>query len=367
MCRGRQQVAMAAVGFLLAFAAVARADDLGDARKAIEGSDYLGARPALEKALTSGTAGPAELAEIYKLTGIVEAALGNEKPAQLSFFRWLSLDPKGSLPPGTSPKITRPFDVAIEQAKKRGPIVAKAETADNPPAVTLVVVNDPVKLIVGAKVYFSVDRKPEQTLSADGTKKVKLELERGKRIDLRLHAVDQHGNRVVELGSQDVPIVITSSGEVKPDVVIDRHDTALLKSTRREPEAPRPWYLSTWTWGGATVVAVGVGGYFGYRTHAELSDLDHLNANSLAHQWGEAQAVEDRARRDLLVTQIAMGTAGVFAIGTLVLYLTRPDTAPREEGSGSAAASRRRAGSRTTSIAPVPMQGGGAIVLGGHF
>lgn len=353
MCRGVQrvlcQVALAALVFV--YAATARADSLSDARKAVDGSDYLTAKPALEDALKAGTAGPADLAEIYKLTGIVEGALGNEKQAQAAFLRWLSLDPRGSLPPGTSPKITRPFDAAAEQARKKGPIVAKAETEENPPAVTLVVVNDPVKLIAGAKVYFSVDRKPEQSLSADGTKRVKVELERGKRLDLRLHAVDEYGNRVVELGSRDVPIVITSSGEVKPIVV--EHKGAPGVTKPESPREPRPWYLGLWTWGGATIVAAGVGGYFGYRTRSELNDLDHLNANSLAHEWSEAQVVEEHARRDLLVTEIAMGTAGVFALGTIILYLTRPDPSAREE--------------RTTTIAPVPLQGGGAVVLGGHF
>jgi hypothetical protein len=51
----------------------------------------------------------------------------------------------------------------------------------------------------------------------------------------------------------------------------------------------------------------------------------------------------------LLVTNIAAGTAGVFAIGTVILYLTKPDLAPKER----------------LSIVPAP--GGGAIVLGGHF
>lgn len=365
MCRGVQHVlrlvALAAVAASFA-AKSAYADALADARRAVDGSDYLTAKPLLDEALESGAAGPADLAEIYRLTGIVEGALGNESQAEAAFLRWLSLDPRGSLPPGTSPKITRPFDAAAERAKKKGPIAAKAETADNPPAVTLVVVSDPVKLIAGAKVYFSVDRKPEQSLAADGTGRVKLELERGKRLDLRLHAVDKYGNRVVELGSRDVPIVITSSGEVKPDIPVVRE-----APPKEPPPSPRPWYLGPWTWGSATVVAAGVGGYFGYRTHADLSDLDHLNANSLAHPWSEAQALEERANRDLLVTQIAIGAAGVFAIGTVILYLTRPEPAAREERSGTTAATRRRAGARTTTIAPVPMQGGGAVVLGGLF
>src|SRR5690242_5290935 len=105
------QVAVAAV-LLATLTSQAHADALADARKAVEGSDYLAARPALESALKAGHAGPADIADIYRLTGIVEAALGNTSSAEQAFARWLALEPKGSLPLGTSPKITRPFIVA---------------------------------------------------------------------------------------------------------------------------------------------------------------------------------------------------------------------------------------------------------------
>ena len=315
------QVAIAAA-LLTTLAEVAYADALSDGRKAVEGSDYLAARPLLEAALKAGTAGPADLAEIWKLTGIIEGALNNAAAAEKAFARWLALEPRGSLPPGTSPKIKRPFDAAQEQAKKQGKLEAKAETADDPPAVTLVVVNDPQQMIVGAKVYFMADRKPEEKLEADGSERVTIELGTGKRIDLRMHAVDEYGNRVVELGSKDVPIVITSSGQAKQ---IDPEDRDLLVKKKREPETPRPWYFQWWTWGAATVVFTGVGGYFAYRTRSDLHELDRLNANSLAHPWSDAQEVESSARTNLLVTNIAAGAAGAFAVGTIILYLTRPD------------------------------------------
>lgn len=341
------QVAVAAA-LLTTLASTARADALADARKAVEGSDYLSARPALDTALKAGTAGPEDLAEIYKLIGIVEAALGNAGPSEKAFARWLALEPRGSLPAGTSPKITRPFDAAKDQAKKAGPLSAKAETSDDPPAVTLVVVNDPVKLIVGARVYFVADRKAEQMLEAEGTGKVTIELGLGKRIDLRLHAVDEYGNRVVELGSKDVPIVITSTGKEKR---IDPKDRDLLiRKQPATPPEPRPWYLSHWTWGAATVVATGVGGFFAWRTREDLQRLDYLAANSLNYRWADAQAVEDSARRNLLVTNIAAGAAGAFAVGTIILFLTRPTS---DEGELRATIT--------------PTRGGGAVSLGGHF
>jgi hypothetical protein len=337
------QAAVAAV-LLTTFASSAHADALADARKAVDGSDYLNARPALEAALEAGTAGPADLADIYRLTGIVEAALNNSGAAEKAFARWLTLVPKASLPAGTSPKITRPFNAA--QQKYGGALSAKAETSDDPPSVTLVVTSDPQKMIVGAKVYFIADRKVEQTLEAEGKGKITIELGIGKRIDLRLHAIDEYGNRVVELGSKDVPIVITSSGKVKQ---IDRADRDLLV-TKREPEQPRPFVLQWWVWGTATVVATGVAGYFAWRTHEDINRIEYLHANSFAFQWSDEQAAERSARRNLLVTEIAGGVAGAFALGTVILFLTRPSTDETEV--------------RATIT---PTRGGGAIVLGGHF
>lgn len=339
------QVAVAAA-LLATFAPPARADALDDARKAVEGSDYLAARPALETALKEGSAGPEQLAEIYKLTGIVEAALGDTDASERAFAHWLALDPKGALPPGTSPKITRPFDAALVRATKLGPLEVKAQTKSAPPAVTLVVVNDPEKMIVGAKVYFATDGKPEEKLEADGKKKVTIELGTGTRIDLRLHAVDRYGNRVAELGTTDTPLVITSSGK-ETKLVADKPRQVPVHV---EPARARPWYLTWWVWGTATIAVAGAGGYFAWQTRSDLQELDRLNANSLSHPWSDAQAVEASARRNLLVTNIAAGTAGALAVGTALLFLTRP----------SASESELRA-----TVAPT--RGGGALVLGGQF
>ncbi len=353
MCRW-SSAAIAAV-LVLAAAPEVRADGLADARKAVDGSDYVGARTALEQALESGTAGPGELGEIFRLTGIVEGALGNEKAATDAFARWLALDAKAALPNGTSPKIMRPFTAASDAAKKRGPLEAKAETADNPPSVTLVIVNDPLKMIASAKVTFTVDRGAEQVLEADGKQRISLELGIGKRIDLRLHGLDRHGNRVVELGSKDVPIVITSSGATTPVVEpVDRDRLVTKKDQRAAPEAPRSWYAQWWVWGIATGVATGVTGYFAWRTYDGVRELDYLNDNSLAHPFSDAQAVESAAKRDLLVANISAGAAGAFALGAVILFFTRPRD-PHEEASQS------------VSVSVAPTDRGGAFVLGGRF
>lgn len=335
-----------AVLAVLALAGSARADDLADARTAVEQSDYFGARSKVDKALSDGTASPDDLAEIFKLKGIVEAALGNSAAATTAFGKWLSLDPKAALPDGTSPKITRPFATAQEQAAHRQPVKVKAETTADPPSVTLAIVSDPFMMIAKVKVEVRVDGGAEQTLEGTGTHKVTIDLPRGKRLDLRVQALDDHGNRVAEVGTSDVPLVIVGPAAEQHVVVQPHHDIAPHRAAPG-PVHERPLYLKWWLWSGVAV-AIGAGGaYFGLQARSEADQLNKLNADSQDHRFDEALAVQSRADRDVTLFNVGMGVAGAVAIGAVVLYLTEPHAETR--------------------MAAVPVQGGGAVVVGGRF
>ena len=341
-CRGLAVLAV------LALVGSAHADSLGDARKAVDNSDYLAARGLVEKALDDGTASPSDLADIYRIKGIVEAALGNTAAATTAFGKWLALDPKAELPPGTSPKITRPFAAAQKQAEHREPIHVKTETASDPPSVTLVVTSDPFMMIAKARVYVRADGGKEHKLEGAGEKKISIELPKGKRLDLRVQALDEHGNRVAELGTTDVPIVITTNEEP----VVAHAPPLPPKPKAKAPVAPapvhaRPLYLKWWMWGGAAVLAGAGGAYFGMQARDESDALAKLNADSANHTFDEARAVQDRADRDVTLFNVGMGVAGAFAIGATILYLTEP----RAE----------------TRMAVVPQANGGAVVVGGRF
>jgi hypothetical protein len=336
-----------AVVAVLALAGSARADDLADARTAVEQSDYFGARSKVDKALSDGTASPDDLAELFKLKGIVEAALGNSAAATTAFGKWLALDPKAALPDGTSPKITRPFEAAEQQAAHRQPVKVKAETTADPPSVTLAIVSDPFMMIAKVRVEVRVDGGAEKTLEGTGTHKVTIDLPRGKRLDLRVQALDDHGNRVAEVGTSDVPLVIVGAGGEQHAVVVQPHHDVAPHHPAPGPVQERPLYLKWWLWSGVAV-AIGAGGaYFGFQARSEADQLNKLNADSQDHRFDEALAVQSRADRDVTLFNVGMGVAGAVAIGAVVLYLTEPHA--------------------ETGIAAVPVQGGGAVVVGGRF
>lgn len=328
---------MRALGVLAIVAALTRfasaETSLQQARRDVEGSDYMAARASLVSALNAGNASPEEVAEIYKLSGIVEGALGNEKEATEAFAKSLSIDPKGTLPAGTSPKIMRPFDAA-----SREPVKVKVETSAAPPEVTLVIVSDPEKLITRAQVFVVADGKPETKIEgAVG----KLALPAGKRLDLRVQALDAHGNRIVELGSTEVPIVITGGATPIEPVVAKK----IVKT--RAPEVERPLYLRWWLWGTVGIAFAGAGTYFGIQARSDANDLSALNAASQQHTFTEASDLESRAKREALFCNIGLAAGGAFALGATILYLTRPDT--------------------ETQISAVPTQGGAAVVVGGAW
>ena len=81
------------------------------------------------------------------------------------------------------------------------------------------------------------------------------------------------------------------------------------------------------------------------------NDLGELNATSPGHTFDEAKELESTARTRVLLTNISYGAAAVCGLAAVILYVTRP----------------RAMTERRTAIVPVPVGGGGAIVLEGSF
>jgi hypothetical protein len=315
--------------------------DLGAITSALDNSDYPAAQDLIAKGLALGGNSPDSTVELYRLQGVVEGSLGNTQRATDAFLRALALKPKLALAAGTSPKVMKPFEAAKNFYKTNEPLKVKVDTRATPPAVTLVVQSDPLKMVARARVAFVVDGKPEQMRDGTGT----IELPAGARIDLRVTALDASGNRLVEIGSSDVPIVIVSSARstAKPQKV----------APKKQPDGPvheRPLYAKWWLWGGAAVAFAGLGVGFSVAALDAKGELEALNATSTAHSFDEAMAKEDTIRTRLLVSNISYGVAIGCGVTAAILFLTKP-SAERS----------------TISIAPAPTRGGGAIVLGGEF
>jgi len=211
-------------------------------------------------------------------------------------------------------------------------------------------------MISKVRAIVVVDGKPEREIDkpVGDDKSIEIDLPKGRRIDLRVAALDDHGNRLTEVGTKEVPIVIVGKGGGEKVVKNGNgkgNGKVVAPPPPPRPYHPRPLYWRWWLWGGVGIAFLGAGGYFGIDAVRAKNDLDALNAESSNHTFDEAKAVESHARRSVLFTNIGLAAGGVFALTATVLYLTRP----------------RPSTERRLALTPVVDANGGALVLGGSF
>jgi hypothetical protein len=312
-------------------------------------SDYAAARTQLEAARGAGGLDPDETAELYRLSGFVDAAFGDVQAATDDFTRLLAVAPRTKLPAGTSPKFRRPFDAAAAYFASHAPLEVKIETDAATPSITLIVASDPLAMIARAHVAFTVNGGAEQiqdVAAAPGASRIEVALPPGKRIDARIAALDDHGNELIDIGSKLVPVVILGQDRPRPAVVVT---PPLARPPIRTAAPAPPVYRRWWPYAAAAVGFGGVAGGFGLAARSATSELDRITADSIHHSFTEARAVEDRARRDLVLANVGLAFAGAFAVTSGVLYLL----APREP------AEHR--------VVAVPVAGGAAVVWAGGF
>jgi hypothetical protein len=309
-------------------------DPIAQARAAIAQSDYGAALPALVAALDTGGRGHDELAEIYQLTGVVEAALGDTPAAIEAFIHLLVLSPATTLPDGTSPKIRRPFDEAARYVASHGTLQIKFDWPNQTGPAAVVVASDPLDMVATVRVVSEPGGRQDLEAISE-----RIEFATPGDAALAYHVnvtvLDVHGNPLAG---------VVYTRDVRPrEPYVPPRSTIVVHAPRR------PVYLRWWPYAAAGVATLAATGYFALAARSASDDLDGIIASSAQHRFGDARAVEDRARRDVLLTNIGLGVTGALAIVAGALYVTRP---------------RDRIES-LSGIAPLP--GGGQLVLGGRF
>ena len=311
----------------------ARADgSLARARAAIGASDYMTGRAALAEALAAGDAAPADLVEIYQLSGFIAAALGDSPTAVGAFKRMLALSPTATLPVGTSPKITKQFELAREFYASNKPLQLEVHTVASPPAAHISIVSDPMQMCVHVRAIVRVDGVAAKVIDTGVTQpNLIIALPHGTRLELRVVALDEFGNRLFEVGSETDPLVIVGEPPTPPIVVVvPPHDEG------------RPIYLQWW-------LSASVSGAFalagvGFTVGALHAEHDLQSQIGPAYTYSDAKSIESRGKRDIAIADIGYGVAGAFALGAVALLLLAPHT------------------SESSTVTPVPTRGGGAIL-----
>ena len=284
-----------AIVVLLALSATtARADDdpLVEARRLETALDYSAALVIVEREIARGAADRDRLVTLHLLAGKLSAGLERPQVAEDHFARVLALAPATTLPAGTSPKLTGPFDTARGHTV---PLRVTASLAGG--AATVTPVADPRGLVVGIAVTLveagaGVARERE----IRATQSRRLELPAGTRAT-RVSALDTFGNRV---WSEAI--------------------TSLPRATPSDPHARelRPLVVRWPLWATGTVLALTAGGICAWRFDRAQSEWNRRKDSGTA-ELSELEAIERRGRRWGLAANISFGVAAASTIAAIVM------------------------------------------------
>jgi hypothetical protein len=268
---------------------------LARAQAAVDAVDYDTAKKLVARAFAAGGMVPGELARAHRFAGEVAAAVGDEGSAREHFVRWILLDPRASMAPGVSPKISAAFEAARKDTEKLGPmtLVARVERSEGK-AVVIVDAQDPVDLIARVQVRTGAGELSERGL------RVELPAVDREVVHATVTALDKDGNELWKDELRAAPLI-------KPE----------------KSDGSSRW-IAIGALGGLAVVAGGLGGYFGSQVGTAEDDLAALHADSSNHTYDEAKDIEDRGKRNALLANLSFGVAGAAAAAAILTFVLVP-------------------------------------------
>ena len=266
--------------------ASAQADQLAEAKRLESQLEYEPALVIVEKLIAQGGNERDRFLELHLFAGKLAAGLDRGAVAEEHFARVLALDPLRTLPDGTSPKITGPFDTARARA---APLRVRTTVAAG--TASLVVESDALGLVGGMSVL-PVDGRE---LRAAATQ---IGVPASPRID-QISALDAFGNR---LWTQTIAPPIETPTPSGGRSIVTR------------------WQL----YGAIGAAGFAAAGFGAWRMNVAQNEFDRLKADG-GHDYSQLRAVEDRGDRWALVANIGLGVGAAGALAATIAYLTHRD------------------------------------------
>jgi hypothetical protein len=257
-------VRLAAIVLVLCVAGSARADDdLAEAIRLEAALEYDQALAVVTRILERGaTTDPAQVAELHFYAGRLAAGLDRADLARDHFARALELRPDLALPPGTSPKLTAPFEAARATTQPLRVHVT---------AQQVVVDADPLGLVARTEITGSDAR-----------------------------ALDTRGN-------------VVWHGVVA---------AAPLPPPPPPPATPTTSFAARWTtWAGVSGVALVVGGLCAWRFQVAQDDWNTLSQDGM-HDYTQLHAIETRGEHWGIAADVGFGVAAAAGVTAVILYAT---------------------------------------------
>ena len=254
--------------------------DLEQSSDLLKRMEYKKALKAVKSVIRSADAGPAELAEAYRIQGLCLAAINRQADAVKSFRRLLSLDPTFSMPRNISPKLRTSFYQAAGMARDQKPISishSQPEVGEKLGGLKLraKLEADPMRMVKGIRFRYlgKSNKVKELAVLVSGPKAISFKLPDSFKADTFkywVEAFNKHGGVLARAGSQAEPFALKVKAKPKPilpPVIASgtgtKADQAAVAATGRPPsDGPSEngetvWYKTWWFWTTVGVVAAG--------------------------------------------------------------------------------------------------------------
>ena len=206
----------AAAALCLALAGVSPAaaqSTIGQAEEAYMNVDFERTRELCQQALREGGHSPEQLARIYELIGVASAASGEEGASREAYKKMLAIQPDAQVDTNLAPRLRSPFMEARGYWQTRSETMGAEAVLVRARGGLRVRITDPLGMaeevrvltrVAGELVPMDEERFPAQEsilVEVDG-------LPDADRIEYVVQVLDEHGNRLVDLGSEDEPNVV---------------------------------------------------------------------------------------------------------------------------------------------------------------
>mgnify|MGYP003677154327 CR=1 FL=1 len=239
--------------FCFASAAMAQSH-LREAEAAYGEIDFERALEEATAALEEGGYSPRDLARIYELIGMAAAANDENERSRDAYIRLLALTPEAEVDTNLAPRLRSPFMEAKGYWASRTDVLALEARFVEARHLLRVELVDPLgmatDIIVRSRAAGTVEYEEQNNIASAS---VSVNMPEVAQIEYLVEVLDEHGNRIVVLGSEDEPRL---GGQ------------AALVRGPEAGEAEGGGGAPVWLWVGLGVVVAGAaatGLYFGLR------------------------------------------------------------------------------------------------------
>jgi hypothetical protein len=289
---------------------------------------YAEARSAFTKARAAGNFTRAELLDLLEMTGVAAAQQRQIEAAQNAFTELLTLDPEHKLKNDYAPRVMTPFYEAKRIVGERGALDASASakaSVGNVEAITISIAKDPLKQVRSVRFHLKSGEKWTMASAPPQTATFPVS---GSEVTWWAELVGDKDTQLALLGTADAP---RTEAAPKPAPVA----TAPAPIIVSEPPPMPPPSVEAKSGGGGVravsyvvlalaVASAGVGGYFGWRSNNDYSQINGASMNSagvLSITEHDAYVFAAHGQQSAAIANTLFISAGALALAGVLMWI----------------------------------------------